>query len=262
MAGEFQSTVVLITGASKGIGLACAAAFAAQGARVVGVSRSADNLARAQSDLAARGLSMAATHAVDLTDAQAARDMVDRIEAQTGPIGVLVNSAGAARRFAPEELSAAAFHQGMQAKYFTYMHVMEPVVRHMVSRGAGSVVNIIGQGGRQAGVMHIAGGSANAALMLASVGYARAWAAKGIRVNAINPGLTRTSRVDEGLEASARASGRDKQALLAEELARIPMGRMAEPSEIAEVALFLASSRASYVSGAVIPMDGCVASVI
>jgi NAD(P)-dependent dehydrogenase (short-subunit alcohol dehydrogenase family) len=98
--------------------------------------------------------------------------------------------------------------------------------------------------------------------MLASVGYARAWAARGVRVNAINPGLTRTSRVDEGLAASARASGRDKQALLAEELARIPMGRMAEPNEIAEVALFLASSRASYVSGAIIPMDGCATSVI
>jgi NAD(P)-dependent dehydrogenase (short-subunit alcohol dehydrogenase family) len=262
MAGEFDSKVVLITGASKGIGLACAAAFAAQGARVVGVSRSSDNLKRAQAELAQRGLNMCATHAVDLTDARAALDMVSQSESETGAIAVLVNSAGAARRFAPEELSAEAFQQGMQAKYFSYMNVMEPVVRHMVSRNSGAVVNIVGQGGRQAGVMHIAGGSANAALMLASVGYARAWAARGVRVNAINPGLTRTSRVDEGLAASARASGRDKQALLAEELARIPMGRMAEPSEIAEVALFLASSRASYVSGAIIPMDGCATSVI
>ena len=122
--------------------------------------------------------------------------------------------------------------------------------------------SIIGQGGKQAGVLHIAGGAANAALMLNTVGYARAHADRGIRVNAINPGLTRTSRVNEGLRAASRASGRPVEELLAEETARIPMKRMAEPHEIAEVAHFLASDRASYVNGVVIPMDGCSTSVI
>ena len=110
--------------------------------------------------------------------------------------------------------------------------------------------------------MHIAGGSANAGLMLASVGYARAYADKGVRVNVINPGLTQTSRIDEGLEAASRATGRSKEELLAEQMAGIPMGRAAQPQEIARVALFLASELSSYVSGAVIPMDGCTASVI
>jgi NAD(P)-dependent dehydrogenase (short-subunit alcohol dehydrogenase family) len=132
----------------------------------------------------------------------------------------------------------------------------------MATRRAGAVVNIVGQGGRQARETHIAGGAANAALMLATVGYARGYAPIGIRINAINPGLTRTGRVDQGLEAQARASGRSKDELLAEAVAAIPMGRMAEPEEIAEVAYFLASPAASYVSGAVIPMDGCSASVI
>lgn len=256
-----KGQVVLVSGASKGIGLACAAAFAREGARVVGVSRSAANLASAREVLARDGLSMTVL-AADLIDGQAAAALVDEVERTVGPIGVLVNSAGAARRYAPEELDPAAFRQAMDAKYFSYVHLMEPVARRMAARGAGSVVNVIGQGGRQAGVMHIAGGAANSALMLATVGLARAYAAKGVRVNAVNPGLTNTSRVDEGLEAAARTSGRPKSELLAEQVASIPMGRMAEPDEIAQVALFLASARASYVSGAIIPMDGCGTSVI
>lgn len=261
MKTNLNGVIALVTGASKGIGLACARALAAEGARVVGVSRSQENLAAARERLASEGLQMQ-TWAVDLIDGQAAASMVREIEAQVGPIGVLVNSAGAARRYAPDELDPAAFRQAMDAKYFSYVHVMEPVARAMAARGAGSIVNVIGQGGRQAGVLHIAGGAANSALMLATVGLARAYADKGVRVNAINPGLTRTSRVDEGLQAASRASGRPVDELRAEQTRSIPMGRMAEPEEVAAVAVFLASGLASYVSGAIIPMDGCSASVI
>lgn len=256
-----QSKLVLVTGASKGIGLACARVFARAGASVVGVSRNLAALQAAQQSLAAEGLAMQ-VRAVDLSDAAAAAEMVETIERELGPIAVLVNSAGAARRYAPDELDAAAYRQAMDAKYFTYVHATQPVVAKMAARGAGSIVNIIGQGGRVAGEMHIAGGAANAALMLATAGLARAHAARGVRVNAINPGLTRTSRVDEGLETTARATGRSKTDLLIDAVSRIPMGRMAEPEEVANVALFLASDLASYVSGAIIPMDGCAASVI
>ncbi len=262
MEQDMIGRVVLVTGASKGIGLACVERFALAGAKVVGVSRSAANLDEAARQLATLGVSMAATHAVDLTDAAASQALVERVEREVGPIAVLITSAGAARRFGPEELDSAAFHQGMDAKYFSYVNVIAPVMRAMATRQSGSVVNIIGQGGKQAGVMHISGGAANAALMLNTVGYARAYADKGIRVNAINPGLTRTSRVDEGIRAASRVSGRSVEELLADETSRIPMKRMAEPHEIAEVAHFLASDRASYVSGVVIPMDGCSTSVI
>jgi NAD(P)-dependent dehydrogenase (short-subunit alcohol dehydrogenase family) len=132
----------------------------------------------------------------------------------------------------------------------------------MAERGSGTVVNVVGQGGRQANPLHIGGGAANAALMLASVGYAKAYAGRGVRVNVINPGLTRTGRVDEGLEAAVRASGRPKEELLAEMVAEIPLGRAGEPSEIANLAVFLSSPRASYVTGAIVPMDGAATSTI
>jgi NAD(P)-dependent dehydrogenase (short-subunit alcohol dehydrogenase family) len=211
--------------------------------------------------MASEGLKVQAMTA-DLSNAQQALALAHRIETEVGPIDVLLNSAGAARRFAPEDLSAAAFHQGIDAKYFSTIHLLEPVLKAMATRRRGAVVNIIGQGGRVASPMHIPGGSANAALMLSTVGFARAYAGQGIRVNGINPGMTRTGRVEEGLAVSAKASGKTREQVLADEIARIPMGRMGEPEEVAQLALFLASDAASYVSGAIIPMDGCTGSVI
>lgn len=256
-----EGRIALVTGASRGIGLACARALARAGASVVGIARDAGRLQAASEQLAREGLAIR-TRVADLTDPAQAAAAVDAVEREVGPIGVLVNSAGAAKRFAPDDLAAAAFRQGMDAKYFSTMHVLEPVVRAMAARGRGAVVNVIGQGGRVASPMHIPGGAANAALMLATVGYARAFAARGVRINGINPGLTRTDRVEEGLAVTARASGRSRDEVLADELARIPMGRMAEAAEIAQVAVFLASDAASYVSGAIVPMDGCAGSVI
>lgn len=258
---DLKGRIALVTGASKGIGLACAREFARAGATVVCVARDAARLDAAVAALRGEGLQAHAMTA-DLTDAAQAEALVARVERELGPIDVLLNSAGAAKRFAPGELGAAAFRQGMDAKYFSTMHVLEPVVRAMAARRRGAVVNVIGQGGRVASPMHIPGGSANAALMLATVGYARAYANQGLRVNGINPGLTRTDRVEEGLAVTARASGRSRDDVLADEIAKIPMGRMGEPEEVARVALFLASDAASYVSGAIVPMDGCAGSVL
>lgn len=253
--------VTVITGASKGIGLACAEAFAREGAKVIGISRDLVHLHAAQRQLQSMDLHMA-VQAVDLRDDVAAQRTIEGIESDYGPIDVLINCAGAARRTSPAELDAAALHAAMGAKYFTYMHAIGPVIRRMAERNRGSIVNIVGQGGRQANPLHIGGGAANAALMLASVGYANAYAGKGVRVNVINPGVTHTERQQEGLQAAARVSGRPMDELLAKQVAEIPLGRVAEPEEIADVALFLASSRASYVTGAVIPMDGGKTSVI
>jgi NAD(P)-dependent dehydrogenase (short-subunit alcohol dehydrogenase family) len=132
----------------------------------------------------------------------------------------------------------------------------------MLGRGRGAIVNIIGMGGKVATPVHLPGGAANAALMLATVGLAAAFAPKGIRINAINPGATLTDRVQEGLKAESKMTGLTGAELLERSQARIPLGRLGTPEEVAQVALFLASERASYVTGGIVPMDGGSGSVI
>src|SRR5690606_20478917 len=188
---------VLITGGSKGIGLACAQAFLAEGARVSLVSRSAENLKLGAQHLSrflagegtADAPSRVATFAADLKDANAAVAALDAAEKAGGPVDILVNSAGAAKRVGPDDLTPQAWHDSMDAKYFTYIHMLDPVVKRMGKRGSGVIVNVIGAGGKVASPTHLSGGAANAALMLVSAGMAAAYGPKGVRVNAVNPGL-------------------------------------------------------------------------
>jgi NAD(P)-dependent dehydrogenase (short-subunit alcohol dehydrogenase family) len=255
---EMQGKIVLVTGGSKGIGLACARLFLSEGARVIICSRSKANV-----DTALRSLSEAVGYAADLSREDEAHRLVETIESDVGPIDILVNSAGAAKRTAVDDLTPAAWRAAMEAKYFSYINVIDPLIKRMAERRGGAVINIIGNGGKIASPTHLAGGAANAALMLATVGLANAYAARGIRVVGINPGTTRTDRVADGLKAEARQSNISEEQALNQAMKRIPMGRMAEPEEVAEVVLFLASPRASYVTGVIIGMDGAqTASVV
>jgi NAD(P)-dependent dehydrogenase (short-subunit alcohol dehydrogenase family) len=248
---DLEGKVVLVTGGSKGIGLACARAFLAEGAKVAIASRSRENLERAAG---ASGATL--WLAADLTRPEPARDMARQVADKLGGIDILVNSAGAAKRYLPDDLDASAWHAAMDAKYFTYIHTMDAVLPDMASRGAGCVVNVIGMGGKVASPIHLPGGAANSALMLATVGLAQVYAPKGIRINAVNPGATLTDRVKEALRLEATARKVTEDEVLTQGQSRVPLRRYASADEIASVVAFLASDRASYVTGAIIPMDG------
>ena len=266
---KLNGKVTVVTGGSKGIGLAVANAFAAEGAYVAIIARDPQGLEQARTQLQASGHNVAVFSA-DLSDPQAAAHAIERIETEIGPIDILVNSAGAARRHEPEDLDAAKWRAAMDAKFFPYIHVQDAVLTRMRARAAtrpagaanGIVVNIIGNGGKHPTSTHLAGGSANAALMLSTVGLAAHYAKYGIRINAINPGPTFTQRVEQVLDLDAERRSITREQALAESQARIPMGRYGKAEEVADVALFLASARASYVVGAIIPMDGGSSAVI
>ena len=257
---QLQGRHALITGGSKGIGLACARGLLQEGARVSLVSRSMDNLVAAKQTLLAEfagAESRITVYSADLKDPVAAAAVVNQAEG-SAPLDILVNCAGAARRTPPDDLTPAAWQAAMQAKYFTYINVMDPVIKRMASRGAGAIVNVVGAGGKVASPTHLPGGAANAALMLASAGLAAAYGARGVRVNAVNPGITRTERMQQGLEADARLSNITPEEALARASARLPLGRIATPEEIANAVVFLCSPRASYITGAILAMDGAM----
>jgi len=266
---KLNGKVTVITGGSKGIGLAVANAFAAEGAFVAIIARDPQGLENARAQLQASGYNVA-TFAADLSDAESATRTIERIESEIGPIDILVNSAGAARRHAPEDLDAAKWRAAMDAKFFPYVHVQDAVLSRMRTRAAkrpagstnGIVINIIGNGGKRPTVTHLAGGSANAALMLSTVGLAAHYAQYGIRINGINPGPIFTQRVEQGLDVEAKRLGISRDDALSEGQAMIPLGRYGKAEEVADVALFLASPRSAYVVGAIIPVDGGMASVI
>jgi len=256
-----QNRVVLITGGSKGIGLACAKAFLAEGAKVAIASRSKVNLVAAERQLKTGSQELLKV-ATDLLDPANARRMVAEVEQGLGPIDILVNSAGAAKRTPPEELTPEAWRAAMDAKFFTYVYAIDAVIKGMASRKRGVIVNVVGSGGKVASPTHIPGGAANAALMLVTAGLASAYGRHGIRVNAVNPGATLTDRLKQGLEAEAKLAGVTPEEALKRATARVPLGRLAEPDEIAAAVAFLASDRASYITGAIVAMDGAATPIV
>lgn len=254
---ELEGQTVIVTGGARGIGFACAQAFIREGARVAIVSRRAESV-----DAALARLPGAIGRAADLSDDAQALAAIDWAEGQLGPIDILVNSAGAARRLPPDQLTPQAYRAAMDAKFFSYVNAIDPLVKGMAARGTGVIVNVTGNGGKAPSPVHVAGGAANAALMLVTAGLAAAHAAAGVRVVAVNPGLTRTDRVEEGLAADAGLAGISRDEALARAIARIPLGRMAEPGDIADMVVFLASRRAGYVTGVTVTMDGAASPMI
>ncbi|MFC4158352.1 SDR family oxidoreductase [Chitinimonas lacunae] len=155
--------------------------------------------------------------------------------------------------------------------YFPYLHAQDAVLKRMRQRAeqsstgrcqTGAIVNIVRMGGKVASAVHGAGGAANVALLLVTVGLASHYARVGIRINAINPATTLTGRADAALEVDACRQGSSRDAVLARLLAEIPLGPYADPAEIADMAVFLASERASHVVSTVMTIDGGRSSVI
>ncbi len=245
---------VLITGGTRGIGLACARLYLAEGALVTLCGRSMASRDAALATL--DGGTRVAALIADLTDEDEALQLVDQAEAGHATVDILVNCAGAAARRPFAELSPLAWRSALDAKFHPYINVIDPLVKRMAARGAGAIVNVIGMGGKFPTPIHLSGGAANAALMLATAGLAAAYAPQGVRINAVNPTLTATERLHEGIAVQARQEGIPEEEALRRSAARMPLRRIATAEEVADVVVYLSSERASYVSGAILNIDG------
>ncbi|MCS6892535.1 MAG: short-chain dehydrogenase/reductase [Rhodovarius sp.] len=242
---------VVITGGSKGIGLACAEAFAAEGAAIVISARDQERLAAAASGLSARFQVPVEAVPADLSRPE---ERV-RLHALHGDADILINNAGAIPAGTLAEIDLARWQAAWDLKVFGYIHLCQLFLPAMAARRAGVIVNIIGMAGRAPRAHYIAGAAGNAALIAFTQALGAASVASGVRVLGINPGVTATDRMEAQARARAARELGDAERWR-ELLADLPFGRPIAPREIAELAVFAASPRASYLSGTVIDVDG------
>jgi NAD(P)-dependent dehydrogenase (short-subunit alcohol dehydrogenase family) len=246
--GLLTGKVVLITGASRGIGAAAARLFAREGAAVVLAARSTDALEHIVKEIrAAGGTADAVT--LDLADRAAIRAAVDRVEELHGRLDGAFNNGAAIQQPGPLGTTTDEdIDEQFAVNFRSHWTAMTAEAALMRRNGGGAIVNTSSIGSRRANPALPAYGAMKRALNSITETAAVSWGPDGIRVNGITPGGTATEMIDAWEAATPGVIERIT--------ASIPLGRMADPEEIAEVAAWLLSDRASFVTGAIVPVDG------
>jgi len=251
-----KGKTVLVTGGSKGIGRATARAMAAEGARVMICSRSAPAL-----EEAADAIRRETRQAVEIVAADLSRlEGVERAAAaavqRLGRLDVLVNNAGAIKAGDFLAIPDEEWMTGWSLKLLGYIRMARTVLPQMRKQGGGRIVNVVGMAARNPAATYMMGGAANAALINFTKALADLGAPSNILVTAVSPGPVKTDRWDTLERQQAAAAGKDLETFVKEQSRNFPLGRIALPEEVADLVCFLASDRASFLTGIAITVDG------
>jgi NAD(P)-dependent dehydrogenase (short-subunit alcohol dehydrogenase family) len=244
----FEGSVALVTGGGTGLGRATAVALAQAGAAVAVLSRSREHLEPAAAAIRSMGERALAVSA-DVRDPDAVEGAVGRIEDELGPIGILVNNAAGNFLVAAEELSPNGFRAVVEIVLFGTWFCSSAVGRRMLARGSGAIVNVVATYAATGmpGVVHSA--SAKAGVLTMTKTLAAEWGPRGIRVNAVAPGVMVTEGASKNLAFADEATQ--------ERLRRIiPARRLATTEEVAAAIVYLCSARSAYVTGDCLTIDG------
>jgi NAD(P)-dependent dehydrogenase (short-subunit alcohol dehydrogenase family) len=256
MAGykPLEGKIAIVTGASRGIGRAIALRLAQDGATLVLAARSAADLAKVASEIKSAG-GNATCVAGDLRVPDAPAALVNAALAAHGAIDIVVNNAGATKRGDFFELTDADWADGFALKFLGAVRLTRAAWPHLKAR-RGSVLNIIGAGGRTPGAEFTIGGSVNGACLSFTKAVADIGIRDGVQVNAINPGRVKTDRFQLWLAAEAVQHGGDVNAAMQAIIRQSNIVRLGEPEDVANLAAFLVSPQSRYMQGSLIDLDG------
>lgn len=248
--------VALVLGGSQGIGRATALAFAREGASVAVCGRDAERLDAVRMELEAGGAAGVLAIRADVTDAGDIARLVDGVASRFGTVHVLVNNAAGPKPGMSDDLDDADWERAFRLTLMSAVRATRAVLPHMRRQGWGRIVNIGSYSVKQPIDELLLSNS----LRLAALGWSKTLAnqvaREGILVNTVCPGWTLTDRLKQIVSVRAADTGRSVEETAGQITRDIPVGRFAAPEEVADLIVFLASERAGYVTGTVIPVDG------
>jgi len=249
--------VAIVTGASKGIGREIARELAASGADLVVNARGREALEATAEELRRGGRTVEAV-AADVATPSGAALVFERASASFGRVDILVNNAGKGSPKKMLELTEDDWHASFELNFMSAVRLSLACVPLMQATGGGRIINISSRVGRQPDPYFAPYAAAKAALINFTKNLANAFSKDGILSNCIVPGLIRSEAVEEAARRSAEATGKTVEEVYRATLAKrpIPAGRMGEPEDLAGLVVFLASTRASWITGSTFTVDG------
>jgi NAD(P)-dependent dehydrogenase (short-subunit alcohol dehydrogenase family) len=253
---ELKNKVVLVTGASRGIGRAVALALAREGAQVALCSRKAADLEAAAAGIRQATGVDALRVPGDLSTLTGVEAAVKTTQARFGRIDILVNNAGAIRGGDFLNIPDAQWSEDWSLKLLGYIRMARAVFPIMQAQGGGRICNVVGAASRNPTPAYLTGGAANAALINFTKGLADLGAPSKILVTAVSPAATATERWNDMIRERSTATGQSVDELQADAAKAYALGRIATPEDIADMVAFLVSARASFVTGICITVDG------
>lgn len=244
---ELKDRTAIITGAGQGIGYGVAELFLREGARVVIAELDAERGEKAAARLRDLG-GWVESYPLDVTDATECNSLAERVAHIHGGIDILVNNAGLFVLHKSEDMPVADWRLQIDVMLNGVFFMTQAAARVMIPQNCGAVVSIASIGGMGGWPMRSAYNAAKAGVIALNEVLATEWAQHNIRLNCVSPGVTRTEMMDEVVATGKADLQRFND--------RTPIGRVAEVSEVANAVLFLASDRASYVTGTNLRVDG------
>ncbi len=253
---ELRGKTAIVSAGSKGLGKAIALGLAAEGARVAICSRNPDNLSQAAQEILTKTGSEVLAVPVDVTKPDAIANFVGTVVQRQGKIDILVNNAGGPPMGTFDDFEDKEWEDAFNLTFMSVIRFVREVLPHMRKTGSGRIINVTSTSVKQPLESLLLSSAIRPAVIGLAKLLANELAPDNILVNNICPGSIHTDRIKENVAAQVRSTGQSEESVMEEYAAKIPLGRLGEPVELADLAVFLASERASYITGATLQVDG------